>query len=207
MANQQKQRLTSPKGVAMYPSLDKPDTKFDTAGKYNVKLRIPKEECEEFMKTIKAVFDANYADAVEKHGDNVKKANLPFKPHEEEGKKTGDIVFNFAMKARGTSKDGTQWEQRPKIFGPAGELIPAAQVPKIGGGSVLKVNHHVDGWYTAIAGAGVSLRLRGVQVIELVEYGGGGTAEDFGFAAEGEALDLPEAPAANQVTEPKDADF
>ena len=207
MANKQRQKVTSPEGVAMYPSLDKPDTKFDAAGKYNVKLRIPKGECEEFMSQIKAAFDANYVEACEQNGNDVKKASLPFKEHEEEGKKTGDIVFNFAMKARGTSKDGTPWEQRPKIFGPAGELIPPAQIPKIGGGSRLKVSHHVDGWYTAIAGAGVSLRLRAVQVLELIEYGGGGTAEDFGFESKGEALNLPDVPKVNEASASMDSDF
>jgi len=44
----------------------------------------------------------------------------------------------------------------------------------------MKVSAELMPWYTAMAGAGVSLRLRAVQITELVE-GGAGSAEGYGF--------------------------
>ena len=61
---------------------------------------------------------------------------------------------------------------------------PLTGETKVGGGSVIKVSYEVVPYYTAIAGAGVSLRLKAVQIIELKAYSGGGNAESYGFGEE-----------------------
>jgi hypothetical protein len=47
-------------------------------------------------------------------------------------------------------------------------------------GSEMKCSAELIKYYTAIAGAGVSLRLRAVQITKLVE-GGAGNAKGYGF--------------------------
>jgi hypothetical protein len=61
---------------------------------------------------------------------------------------------------------------------------PLSKDIKIGGGSKMKVSYEILPYYTAIAGAGISLRLKAVQVIDLVEYSSGGSGESYGFGKE-----------------------
>ena len=192
-----KPQLTSPAGRAFFPSLKTPDTKFDKSGggKYNVKLVFDPADCEAFVKEIDRLYDENYKQQCEEAGEKkLKKAGKPYRDHLDKDKNpTGEIEFTFAMKAKGTNRDGETFERRPKIFGPDGSLIPTDQIPNIGTGSTLKVNHFIDGWHTQMVGAGVSLRLRAVQIIELVEWTDESDAGEFGFSEAGDALTLPAA--------------
>ena len=205
MAYAQKPQLTSPEGEALYPSLTTPDMGPNDAwagqgGKYNVKLITDPAECPGFMKEIDRLYDDNYASQCEKNGDNIKKANKPYSDHrDQDGNPTGKIQFNFAMKAKGTTKTGEQFDRKPKFFGPDGGTIPFDQVPSLGNGSMLKISHFVDGWYTSMAGAGVSLRIRGVQIINVIERDSGGNASDHGFSAVGEALTTTSSPPVEAV--------
>jgi len=212
MAYAQKPQLTTPEGAALYPSLTQPDMGPNDAwagsgGKYNVKLLMDPADCKEFVAEIDRLYEDNYAAQCDKHGDKIKKANKPYSDHrDKDGNPTGMIQFNFAMKAKGTTKTGEQFDRKPKFFGPDGGTIPFDQVPMLGNGSKMKISHFVDGWYTAMAGAGVSLRIRGVQILSVVERDGGGNAEDHGFSCEGEAL-TPTAPAIVSDAEEGDHEF
>jgi hypothetical protein len=188
---------TSPKGIAVYPHLNKPDTKFDTAngGKYKVKLRMSKKECGAFIKEIDKVYEENIQAQAEDNNrdvEDLKRADKPYTEEKVDGKKTGDILIAFSMKARGKAKDGTEWENRPKFFDGAGNPIPNTKLPQIGGGSSLKINCSLSGWFVPAMGAGLTLRIRGIQLLELVEYSSGGNAEDFGFGTDGDAIELAE---------------
>jgi hypothetical protein len=60
-------------------------------------------------------------------------------------------------------------------------LIDAKQQPVandilIGSGTTLRCGVEVAPWYVPTMGIGVSLRLRVAQIIDLVEFGGGGVA-------------------------------
>ena len=58
--------------------------------------------------------------------------------------------------------------------------------PNIGSGSVLRLSVEPYTWTVPSMGFGYTLRLKGVQVLELVEYGGDVSfeAEDGGFVGE-----------------------
>ena len=91
------------------------------------------------------------------------------------------------MKASGVRKsDGKPWTRQPAIFDGQGNYIPSDRRPQIGGGTEGKVSFELSGFYTTLVGAGVSLRLQGVQILSLVEFGGG-SAESHGFEAEADA--------------------
>lgn len=170
-------RYVTPKGVAQYPKLTQPDTKFNPDGEYNTKLILDAEPAQETL----SLLDKLYAEAQEKAkkenpGKKIKPGPEPYSVDEE----TGKVTLNFKLKAKVTRKDGTQFEQKVALFDAKGKPLTDVNV---GGGSTIKVAFEAIPYYTAMAGAGISLRVRAVQVIELHEYSSGG-AGAFGFGEE-----------------------
>ena len=168
---QQPIKFTTPKGIAQYPWLSKPDTKFSEEGVYKVDLIIPKAEAIPLLKQINEVFAEN-VDKQTKNakGKDIKKANPPyFEELDDAGQPTGNVILKFKSKAA----------YKPAIFDAKG--IPMID-SNIWGGSELKINGSIAPYYTTLIGAGVALRLRAVQVIQYVE-GGSGSADRFGFEA------------------------
>jgi hypothetical protein len=64
---------------------------------------------------------------------------------------------------------------------------------KLGGGSTIRVSYEIVPFVSPI-GAGASLRLKGVQVIDLVEWGSG-NADYYGFGEEEGGFDASTVPA------------
>jgi len=182
-----KKLLTTPKGVAVYPHLSKPDTKFNKNGVYTVKLRLEGAEALAFAKQINAVAKIKVEELrTEKGAKKVKAADLPIsRETDKDGTETGALVFSFKMNATGKNKAGEVFTRQPAIFNAQG--VPDKTM-RIGGGSTIRVSYELvpyDRVSTETKGmflAGASLRLYAVQVIELVEFGG--NAEYFGFEAE-----------------------
>lgn len=110
-------------------------------------------------------------------GKAIKQANLPYENEVVESKETGNIEFKFKRKAQIIASDGKVIPFKVAIFDSAGKPLIDTNVWS---GSKMKVSAELMPWYTAMAGAGVSLRLRAVQITELVE-GGAGSAEGYGF--------------------------
>ena len=179
MAEKKKaERFVSPKGIASYPYLTKPDTKFNPDGEYKVSLIVSGGDASKAIAFLTEQHKAAVAKAQKENaGKRVKESELPFIENDD-----GTVTFKFKLKAKVTPKKGDQFEQKPALFDAKGK--PLNGEPKVGGGSVIKVSYEVVPYYTAIAGAGVSLRLKAVQIIELKEYSGGGDAESYGFCEE-----------------------
>ena len=179
MAEKKKaERFVSPKGLASYPYLTKPDTKFNPDGEYKVSLIVAGDDASKAIAFLTEKHNASVAQAKKENaGKRVKEGELPFIENDD-----GTVTFKFKMKAKVTPKKGDPFEQKPALFDAKGK--PLTGEPKIGGGSTIKVSYEVVPYYTAIAGAGVSLRLKAVQIIELKEYSGGGNAESYGFGEE-----------------------
>ena len=53
-------KLVSPKGVASYPKLNEPDTKFKPDGEYSVSLICEPDEVKEFQDSVKACVKEYY---------------------------------------------------------------------------------------------------------------------------------------------------
>ena len=69
-------------------------------------------------------------------------------------------------------------------------------------GSEMKVSAELVPYYTAMVGAGVSMRLRAVQITKLVE-GGNGNAKGYGFGEEeGYEQSLSETPEKRRASKP-----
>lgn len=180
-------RFVTPAGTAQYPYLNKPDTKFNPDGEYKVSLVIPGKDAQDIVTFLDEQHEASVAKAKKENaGKRIKEGEVPYLINED----TGDVTVRFKLKARVTPKSGDAFEQRPAIFDAKGKPLVEA---KIGGGTKMKVAYELIPYFTAIAGAGVSLRLKAVQVIDLKEFSGGAGADAYGFGEEEgyEAEDTP----------------
>ena len=158
-------------GKAIYPHLNKPDTRFQKEGVYKVTLELSPINAKNLLKHI----DDGIKLATKDSKSN-KTAQLPYKTDE-----NGNMQFNFKCKASGVSKTGQNWEQKPKVFDSKG--TPISKDILVWGGTTMKVAYEIIPYSNNMLGSGVSLRLKAVQVHELVS-GGGASADSYGFKEE-----------------------
>ena len=176
MKKQQYVTHTTSEGIANYPYLFSPDTKFDKDGLYRTKLTLPKIQSSERVKLIDKTID-------EERKKHRKGKVSPYKPYKK--LKDGSVEFTFKLKAKVKPKSGADFEQRPKIFDAKGQ--PIVENLSVYSGTKMKVAYQVIPYHTNMLGTGVSLRLKAVQIIELVQgkNGSGEQAEEqFGFSSE-----------------------
>mgnify|MGYP003112738445 FL=1 len=163
--------FTTAKGVAYYPYISAPDTKFDEQGHYKVNLCLSKEDAAPVLDIIKGVVKEGIV-ALKKDKPNLemKQAPLPFHDElDDDGNPTGNVIVKFKSKAA----------YKPAVFDSKGNMMAKSNIY---GGSELKVNGAAAFFHTPMIGAGVTLRLRAVQVIQYVEGTVG--ASKFGFDEE-----------------------
>lgn len=171
-------RYVTPKGTAQYPYLTKPDTKFNPDGEYKVNLELNAEDASEIMSFLDEQLAESIAKAKKENaGKKIKEGDVPYSVDEDSGK----VTLRFKLKAKVTPKNGEPFEQRVAIFDAKGK--PITDEIKIGGGTQMKVSYEVMPYYTSMVGAGISLRVRAVQIIELVEFSSAG-AGAYGFGSE-----------------------
>ena len=155
------------KGIAVYPHLNEPDTKFDENGVYQTQLKLVGEAGQKLINALEKLHDDAYAAECKEHKKpKLKKADLPFsEEYDDDGQLTGNYLFRFKMKAK-TSRG---LEQRPVLVD--AKVNPLSE--PIGGGSTLVIEFEPYTWFVAALGVGMTLRLRGVQVLDLKEHKGG----------------------------------
>ena len=160
--------FTTAKGIAYYPYISAPDTKFDEQGHYKVNLCLSEEDAQPVIELIKqSVVEGIKALKKDKPNMEIKQAPLPFsKEVDEDGNPTGNVIIKFKSKAA----------YKPAVFDSKGNMMTNSNIY---GGSEIKVNGSCAFYHTAMLGAGVSLRLRAVQIIQYVEGASGATK--FGF--------------------------
>lgn len=190
---EKKIEATTPKGIANYPKLNEPDTKFEPRGSFNTKLIFEDAgdaAVEAFIAKAHAVrdefFEKTIADlkaegkgAVAKQ---LKKVDLlKLELDKETGDETGRVYVTAKMLASGVrKKDGKPWSQKPVYYAASGKQLQ--NPPRIGGGSVVKLGVEIDPYLMASSKeVGVTLRLKAVQIIRLVT---GGQRSFDGFEAE-----------------------
>ena len=167
------QIIVTPKGELVYPHLSKPDTKFDKDGVYRTVLKKEyNDEAKAFARKLEELVD-EYAHQL---GKKTKRAPLPFKINEEDG----TLEVTLKCKAKGIRNDGTTWEQKPVIFDSKGTPFEPDGV--IWGGTVAKISFTPSLYSVAAIGTGISLRLKAVQIIDLVK--GGNSSDTYGFTEE-----------------------
>lgn len=165
-------RLSTPPGIAVYPRLKTPDTKFDELGMYKADLSVPKAAAEPLMRELQAIHKAHTGKPA-KATENT----MWYMETDDAGEETGNVVFKIRVKNRMTKK-GEIWDRRPKMFDAA--LKPIDVNPW--GGTRMIVSVDVYEWNSGDK-KGVSLQPAGVQILDLVS-GSGPDASSMGFSAQ-----------------------
>lgn len=193
MANQ-RVRMVTPIGIAQYPYLTSPDTKFNPDGEYRVNLILDPSDpgVQEFLEKLEELAEEAVEAEREKLRSAAKNPKLgekaasqvqPQEPYSEEldseGEPTGRFIVKFKSKAKVKRKDGSEFSIAPKLFDAQGK--PWNLEETVMGGARIRVNFTPRGYYVAgTKAAGISLQLNAVQIIE---NSNGGDASFFGFAA------------------------
>lgn len=188
MNNTASLKVTTPAAVASWPYLLEPDSKFCKPGEpavYKVDLVLDpeNEDHASFITKVNDYYEKCHQDLLDA-GENVKmRCPSPIQAQEDKtGEATGLFVLKCKMKSQITSKkSGKTWDQRPKMYD--AQLNPMEGV-NVGGGSLIKVaGEFVPFNSPRPVGAGITFRLKGVQVLRLVS-GMGESADDMGFTSE-----------------------
>lgn len=154
------QKFVTPKGKAVYPSLTRPDTRYNAEGVYKTGMMFSDAEAKKLEEMLKEVYTEEFG------AKKLSSAKLPFKKNDD-----GTVVFNFKSK------------NAPKIFDSKGNPVRDTSELRLGGGSTLKIAGAAKA-YNAGGATGVTLYLNSVQIIDLVEYNGSPFgAEEGGFEA------------------------
>lgn len=192
MAEKEKRQIVkTPKGIAVYPYLNRPDTKFDADGVFKTDFKVSGDEAQFIIDLINEAQKEAEAEAKKKAADAKKKgkkvtpkaADLPFfEACDDEGNETGEVVFRFKSKASGVSKKtGKRWKRTIPLFDAKGKPSKAS----VYGGSTLIIAFTAEPWVNPKCEFGVKLQLEAVQIIELVSGSGGNrNASAFGFGEE-----------------------
>tara|TARA_Y100000034_G_C6899799_1_gene415713 strand:- start:2219 stop:2842 length:624 start_codon:yes stop_codon:yes gene_type:complete len=172
---------TTPKGAFHWAHVGTPDTTFKAEGQFHVKLQLAGQEAEDMRNAVDTAH-ANWKSEVNKtKGQKAYQEFLPYKVVlGDDGMESG-IQFHFKMKASGVnSRTGQAFTQRPIVVGP--DKTPLPTNIKIANGSTGKVAYEMAP-YQFGSGLGIQLRLRGVQVLNLIEWNGD-SADDSMFSVE-----------------------
>lgn len=201
MAKPKRPKFISPRGIALFPWLNKPDTKFDPAA-FKTTLRVPGDQAEAFIAMIDANTEAYRPTAMEELKDPKKKASfkkagkldekgnpIVHTPYTEvlddNGDPTGEIDFAFKCPAEGKDKStGKTWKNKIVMFDANKKELVGIQV---WGGSEIKVRCTMNAYLTTLAGLGTSLRMDAVQIFKL-SSGSGANASGF-EVEEGEEIE------------------
>jgi hypothetical protein len=133
--------ITTPAGIARFPSLNRPDTKFSEVGVYKVNLEMSSADAEPFIKQIEALFAEFLADKKrELKKDKLKLHPAPWEDND------GVVQLKLKVPAMGKNKEtGEEYSRKPALFDATGK----EEDVNVGGGSKLKIAVVPYCWYTA----------------------------------------------------------
>lgn len=176
--------VTTP-GTLLYPHLTKPDTAYNADGIFSAKIILtPSAKRDEIVKLIDVGHEDSIRAALKENPklkrETIKVADKPYCIETDpDGNNTGNIILYAKMKALVKPKDGDPWSQSPALFDAMNNKIDPTTINPWSG-TLARISFEIIMFYTALIGAGVTLRLKAAQILTLVE-GGGRSAEDYGF--------------------------
>lgn len=192
--------IVTPEGIAQYPHLQTADTRFNDNGLFHVRLHVSESDYTQFKESIDALYDQEYKKACTIAGKELEKADsTPLKVNDE-----GKFEIYAKQESQKMTKTKGLLKFRVASYNAQGTKI---KMPPVGGGSTLKLAVEPYFWVQAKSGFGMTLRLRSVQILDLVELGSADNifgAVDGGFSG-GESFDLSDDDA--ETTKPADGNF
>ena len=182
--NNKNQIITTPAVTALWPKLNEPNTKFNENGDYEATIVLDPvlPEHAEFISKLEQIYEeAVAAMAAEHKKPKIKRADSPVRPlTDKEGNDLGQYKVKFKLAAKGETKDGRKYERKPALFGADGKLFTGI----VGHNSQVRVAFRPSAYFVASVGAGLSLRLVAVQVLQVRDGARG--FNDYGFTAASE---------------------
>jgi hypothetical protein len=173
-------KYNTPVGVARYPHLNKPDTRFDDEGVYKCDVVVPADAAAELIEYLEGIRDAKFDELDKKKQKTYSKAPVCEDELDDAGDETGNVIFKTKLNAVGKNSDGDTWKNEPKLFDAAGNPIDREQTQVWSGSKLIVAGKVMAYAMGSTKTVGVSLKCDGIQIIELVS-GGNATAESFGF--------------------------
>lgn len=168
----------TPKGIAIFPKLKKPDFFKDQSQGYTLRLKLTPEETNE----IKAKLEAFLMEKVRTELNGQQPRKTLFMPFHEE--KDGSETIKFKSKDEFKDKNGNIVKRVIPIFDFEKNLIESEE--EIPHNSIVRVCYTPIFWNQLI-GYGITLRINSVQLIlKTAPKKKPKTAEDFGFQNESE---------------------
>lgn len=179
-------QLMTPFGRAGFCALARPSYKFQPeAGEFSVRIILTPEEAAPLIEELDRLYEQAYQEnlaavrAEKPKVTEIKRADKPYKNVEDPdtGEKLPDIQINFRMKHKLIGKDENGNKTVFRVQKPI--VVDSKKQPvrqEVGSGSIIRVSFTAGGFNTMV-GSGLSLRLIGVQVKELVQIG----SRDPGF--------------------------
>ena len=176
------------KGKAKWAKVFEPDTRFVDDGEFSTQVIMSESEAAQVCEQLESLVDEAYKKAVKEKP--ALKASLSKRPITEpevdqDGNPTGDVVFKTKLKALVRAKNGNTYKQKVQVVD--SKRSPMSPDQAIGNGSVIKVAvEAVPYVMQSTKQVGVSLRLKAVQVIDLVQSGASAESlfdEEDGYVA------------------------
>ena len=165
-------KFITPKGTAVWPKLNTPDTKYNPDGEYTVKLRLPVAESHDLIKQLEGLRDAFQKDQARTDPKVGRYDVAPVYETEEDdnGDVTGFVLFKFKQNAKIKLRNGGTRDMSVPIY----DSNKAPTKTEVTGGSTIRVAG-VPFCYAMPSSkkVGVSLRPTGVQIIQLAAGFGG----------------------------------
>ena len=195
-------KMTTPKGTALYPNLNSPDTKFVPEGVYSCKMVFDPSDPEwaAFKEKICAMVDEvmEYYKAEKPKVKKKLKAHYPFvEETDENGEETGREIFQTPKQnavIRRKSDDKIIKMTVPLFDSKGKEIDPKAMF--VGNGTVLKCAIQPAPFHKNDDNSvGLALRLKAVQVIQVAS---GPSFADMGFEEEEDGFEFDEEQAVAQ---------
>ncbi|MDX0270922.1 hypothetical protein GOC13_24555 [Sinorhizobium meliloti] len=176
------------RGIAVYPRLTTPDTKYNAQGNYTAKIKLPVAAAQPTIKLIQEVAKRHVGKP------------LPLKKNpcwfyekvtdEETGDETetGFVIFNITAKNRlvkdKQSGEMKLWDRKPKLFSASGKVVSKAN---IGGGTEYAVTFEIYEGKDNDGNPTLSLQPTAVQIYKLVEFvSGQGDVDPSQYGVEAE---------------------
>jgi Single-stranded DNA-binding protein, Bacteriophage T7 len=199
------EKLTTAAGIAQYPYIDKPDGKFPkenpkdvykvdlildddekTRGQITLMEEIRDTKHKETLKSLKLKLkEATPAGKkkVQKKLDALEVNEVYETHYDDAGEETGKVILKFKMNAEVKNRKGEIFTQKPNVFDCSKPCVSLEGVA-IWKGSTLKVAGEIIPYFMESTNqVGISLRLKAVQVIQLVSAGQADAAS-YGFGEE-----------------------
>lgn len=194
--------VMSPKGELQWFKLHKPDEKFN---KYSADLIVEdSEELRKFIAEAKNIVQETIKSEMQK----LKESGKPMKkipealtfPIEEMLDSNGESTGKFKIKLRAKSQyiskkdDSIVKLAGPQLIDAAKKTYSADQVNnlRVNNGSIGKAQVVLEGYYVPSQGAGVTVKPKIVQLIELASYSGSGDLSGFDVEGESDTEEMEE---------------